>query len=90
MPWIGDIVSPMFIRSTKIETAAIDCSRRLSHRLVTNWRDGNKVRQKTLLNLGVYFNIDKAVWPELGQRVEALTSCQQSLVELALPPTVEA
>ncbi len=48
------------------------------------------MRQKTLLNLGVHFNVDKAVWPRLCQRIEALTSGQQSLVQLGLKPEDEA
>ena len=79
----------MFIRATKTGTTG-DGSRRLSHRLVTTMRIGKKVRQNTLLNLGVHFAVDRLYWSRLCQRIEELTSGQSALVELGLTPDVEA
>ncbi len=55
----------MFIRATKTGTAR-DGSPRFTYRLVENRREGGKVRQVTLLNLGRHFSIDRQVWPLLG------------------------
>ena len=79
----------MFIRATKTGTTR-DGSRRLSYRLATTMRIGKKVRQNTLLNLGVHFAVDRLYWSRLCQRIEELTSGQSALVELGQTPDVEA
>ena len=41
-----------------------------SYRLVPSERDGDKVRQRTLLNLGSDFDLPKEAWPELCRRID--------------------
>ena len=41
-----------------------------SCRLVENYRVQDKVRQRTLLNLGSKWPVDKALWPAVTQRVQ--------------------
>ena len=79
----------MFIRATKTGTAR-DGSPRFTYRLVENRREGGKVRQVTLLNLGRHFSIDRQVWPLLCERIRELLSGQPSLALEPLPPAVEA
>jgi len=68
----------MFIRRTTIK------SRRTgepyySYRLVESIREGARVRQRTLLNLGRHFEVPRTQWPALVQRIEALLSGQGQL-----------
>ncbi len=65
----------MFIRKTKTATNR-DGTVRGSYRLVESERDGEKVRQRTLLNLGASFGVEKEKWKLLCQRVEELLSAQ--------------
>ena len=65
----------MFIRKTKTATNR-DGTARGSYRLVQSERDGEKVRQRTLLNLGASFGVEKEKWKLLCQRVEELLSAQ--------------
>ena len=65
----------MFIRATKIGTTK-NGSHRITHRLVENQRNGQKVKQKTLLNLGRHFAIAKTDWPLLCQRIKELMGQQ--------------
>ena len=61
----------MFVRRTR--TRATDGgSVYHTHRLVRSERDGGRVRQRTLLNLGRHFDIDRELWPLLCQRVEQI------------------
>lgn len=69
----------MFIRRTSIK------SRRTgepyyTYRLVESVREGGRVRQRTLLNLGRYFEVPRAQWGLLAQRIEELLSGQQVLM----------
>lgn len=59
-----------------------------SHRLVQSQRDGTKVRQRTLLNLGSDFEIPKAEWPALCRRVDEILNGQAPLIDDA-PAAVE-
>ena len=68
----------MFIRRTKTRTTASGESY-YTHRLVCTERSGEKVRQRTLLNLGRHFEVPRKDWPVLCQRIEALRAGQQSL-----------
>ncbi len=77
----------MFIRRTL--TRRTDGQAYYSHRLVHSERAGTKVRQRTLLNLGSEFAIDKQHWPTLCQRIEALRQGQTSLLA-SLPAGVES
>ena len=73
----------MFIRRVKTRTTG-DGSCYYSHRLVENYRVADRVRQRTLLNLGTQFSFPREQWQELTQRVEQILRGQHDLL---LPPT---
>ena len=52
-----------------------------SHRLVHSERDGAKVRQRTLLNLGSDFDLPKAEWPLLCRRIDEILNGQAPLID---------
>ena len=58
-----------------------------SHRLVHSERDGAKVHQRTLLNLG-NFDILKAQWPALCRRIDEILNGQAPLLD-EVPGAVE-
>ncbi len=60
----------MFIRATKTHTTEGRPVR--SHRLVLSQRIGDKVRQRTLLNLGTDYPVPKEKWREVAGLAEAL------------------
>ncbi len=70
LPVANAIVPPMFVRRTR--TRATDGAVYHTHRLVRSERDGVRVRQRTLLNLGRHFDIDRELWPLLCQRIEQI------------------
>jgi transposase len=74
--------SGMFIRQTKTSTSATGESY-YTFRLVASERIGDKVRQKTLLNLGRNFSLDREHWPQLCSRIEGILTGQMTL---AAPP----
>lgn len=49
-------------------------------RLVASKRIGDKVRQKTLLNLGRNFSLSREQWPQLCTRIEGILSGQMPLI----------
>ncbi len=59
-----------------------------SHRLVHSVRVGNRVRQRTLLNLGRHFDIPQAQWALLCTRIDEALNGQAPLVS-DCPPEVE-
>ncbi len=61
----------MYIRKTKIKNSKAGDAY-YSYRIVESLREGNKVKQKTLLNLGKHFDIDPAHWSSLTLRIEQL------------------
>ena len=69
----------MFVRRT--QTRRIDGQTYYTHRLVRSQRHGEKVRQRTLLNLGRGFDIPKARWPSLCQRLEEILDGQTPLLD---------
>ena len=77
----------MFVRRTR--TRATDGAVYHTHRLVRSERDGARVRQRTLLNLGRHFDIDRERWPLLCQRVEQILDGRVDLFGDA-PAAVEA
>ena len=79
-------VASMFIRRTK--SRQTDGASYHTHRLVRSERDGGRVRQRTLLNLGRHFDIDRERWPPLCQRVEAALAGQTDLFD-DVPADVE-
>ena len=86
-PGAGAIVGPMFVRRTR--TRATDGAAYHTHRLVRSERDGGRVRQRTLPDLGRHFDVERELWPLLCQRVEAVLDGQGDLFGDA-PPAVEA
>ena len=81
------MVRHMFVRRTR--TRATDGAVYHTHRLVRSERDGRRVRQRTLLNLGRHFDVGRDHWPLLCQRVEQVLDGQGDLFGDA-PAAVEA
>ena len=77
----------MFIRRTT--TRSMDSGvRYFSYRLVHSVQTGQKIQQKTLLNLGRHFTVEKEHWPLLCKRVQDI--CKGVDVLLSdLPAPVE-
>ncbi len=70
----------MYIRKTKTKTLD-DGEAYFTYRLVESVREGQQVKQRTLLNLGKDFAIEPQHWPLLTARVEQLlqdTQAQQA------------
>jgi len=78
----------VFIRRTQTRRAG-DGSAYSTCRLVRSERRGDKVRQRTLLNLGRHFEIEREAWPALCARIEDLLDGQPSLIA-DLPAAVES
>ena len=79
----------MFIRRAKTRTTE-DGTEYFSYRLVRNERQGDKVRQRTLLNLGSNFPVEKKHWRLLCARITQLIGRQEILLPLPWPDEVEA
>lgn len=77
----------MYIRRTK--SRQTDGASYHTHRLVRSERDGARVRQRTLLNLGRHFDIDRERWPLLCQRVEQTLDGRAGLFDAPVPAQVE-
>jgi len=60
-----------------------------SYRLVESRRDGARVRQVTLLNLGRHFEVPEDFWPGLCARLGQLLGNQAVLLPVGLPESVE-
>ena len=78
----------MYIRRTQSRNT-MSGERYFTHRLVASERVGDKVKQKTLLNLGRHFAIEQADWPLLCARIEELLGGQAPLVPVACELAVE-
>lgn len=65
----------MFIRRTTIKSRT-DAEPYFTYRLVESLREGSRVRQRTLLNLGRHFDVPREQWGALAQRIEHLVSGQ--------------
>ena len=61
-----------------------------TYRLVESRREGDRVRQVTLLNLGRHFDLAEEHWPGLCTRLSQLLGGQGALVPMDLPEAVEA
>jgi len=72
----------MFIGQTTTSTAASNKSY-FTYRLVSSVRIGKKVSQKTLLNLGRHFDVERELWPELCTRVEQILAGECALFVVA-------
>ena len=60
-----------------------------SYRLVESRREGGRVRQIALLNLGRHFDLPEALWPALCARLGQLLGTQGDLAPVDLPEAVE-
>lgn len=65
----------MFIRRTTIKSRT-DAEPYFTYRLVESLREGSRVRQRTLLNLGRHFEVPREQWGALAQRIEYLVTGQ--------------
>jgi transposase len=79
----------MFIRRTVTRRSASGEAYH-SYRLVESRREGARVRQTTLLNLGSHFDLPEAQWGVLCVRLEQLLGQQAVLVSPELPEGVES
>ncbi len=77
----------MFIRRTKTRTTDSG-EQYYSHRLVDTFRVADRVRQRTLLNLGSGFHFPPEQWKLLTQRIEQIILGQHEVL-VPLPPEVE-
>jgi transposase len=80
----------MFIRCTTIKSKRHGQPYK-TYRLVETQRVDGKVKQYTLLNLGRHFDVPKAQWRDLSQRISELLNPQQgALLEMELEAALEA
>lgn len=79
----------MFIRRTATGTGP-DGERYSTYRLVQSERIDGKVRQRTLLNLGAHFAVEKAHWGLLCQCIDESLHGQAGLGLESAPAAVEA
>ena len=78
----------MFIRRAKTRTTE-NGDTYYAYRLVQSERSAEKVRQRTLLNLGSNFPVQRQHWPLLCARIRQLLDRQGDLVTLNCPQDVE-
>jgi len=76
----------MFIRRTQTRTT--ESGQYFSFRLVDTYRVADRVRQRTLLNLGNTFTIAHEHWPLLTQRIKHIILGQHETL-IPYPPDVE-
>lgn len=69
----------MFIRRTSIKSRKTG-DPYYTYRLVESVREGGRVRQRTLLNLGRHFDVPREQWAALSQRIDDLVGGQQALM----------
>lgn len=69
----------MFIRQTTIKSRR-DGEPYRTHRLVESVREGQHVRQRTIVNLGRHFGVPREQWPALVLRIEQIVTGQQDLL----------
>jgi transposase len=78
----------MYIRQTKTSNSSTG-ETYSTFRLVVSERVKNKVRQRTLINLGKHFSLPKEKWPILCSRIEVLLSGQQAIIPDSITPEIE-
>lgn len=78
----------MFIRCTTTKTSQSGETYK-SFRLVETQRLNGKVKQRTLINLGRYFDVPQAQWPFLSSRIDQLLSGQSSFLSIELDAELE-
>lgn len=79
----------MFIRRTTIKSRKSG-EDYFTFRLVESVRNGPKVRQRTLVNLGRHFDVERAEWATLAQRIEQILAGHLGLIPLELDADLEA
>lgn len=79
----------MFIRCTTIKTDQSGKTYQ-SFRLVETERINAKVKQRTLINLGRFFDVPQAQWQSLSSRIDQLLTGQDSLLCIDLDSDLEA
>ena len=72
----------MFIRRTTIKSRK-NGGQYYTYRLVESERIGKKIRQHTLLNLGVGFSLPRSQWAELTVRIKEIIDGQLPLFKIA-------
>jgi transposase len=78
----------MYIRRTTIKSRHT-AEPYYTYRLVESIREGERVRQRTLLNLGRHFEVPRAQWGALVQRIESLLGGQADWLPADLEPQWE-
>ena len=78
----------MFIRRTQTRSTASG-EVYFTFRLVRSERAGDKVRQRTLLNLGRHFEVEQGHWPVLCRRIDEVLTGQLAL-DPQCPPALES
>ena len=78
----------MFIRRTQTRSTTTG-EAYFTHRLVRSERIGDKVRQRTLLNLGRHFDAAQSDWPALCRRIDEVLGGQLQLAP-DCPPALES
>ncbi len=71
----------MYIRRTSIKSRK-DGSQYYTYRLVESRRTEKRVRQYTLLNLGVDFFLPREHWPDLAKRIKDILGGQHGLCDI--------
>jgi transposase len=78
----------MFIRCTTIKTSPSGKPYK-SFRLVESQRINGQVKQRTLINLGRYFDVPQAQWQALSSRIDQLLTGQSSILGIELDVDLE-
>jgi hypothetical protein len=78
----------MYIRKTTIKSNKTK-EPYFTYRLVETHRVDGKVKQRTLLNLGRHFTVEREHWALLTSRVEQLLNREQSMFEIELSAYIE-
>ena len=78
----------MFIRCTTTKTKNTGETYK-TFRLVESERVNGKVKQRTLINLGRYFDVPQSQWQALSSRIDQLLSTQVSLLIIELEEPFE-
>ena len=79
----------MYIRCTTIKASKTGEPYK-SLRLVESERINGKVKQRTLINLGRYFDVPQAQWQSLSSRIDRLLTGQSSFLSIELDEDLEA
>lgn len=82
-------IREVFIRRTQTRSRSSGVPY-ITHRLVESSRQGNAVRQTTLLNLGSHFDLPRQEWSALARRIDELVRAQQPMFDATLSETGQA